>query len=206
MRAVRNESTRVARELGYGVNSELPLLDLTNVVRSSDEVVDRALVLYCVVAVANKSRSEVALAWLRQERLVDQLTAKERRWMEQQNEGDRATYLAQEEALWTLMWALGFVDRLDFSEYCQPTLAGMFPRVRDGGRSTLFRSKATLRLSNEIVSAADLAYCLHWSIRNAALQSQAQAGKIEPYVLIERRRALEWLLSTDAWDDVSLDT
>jgi len=31
-------------------------------------------------------------------------------------------------------------------------------------------------------------------------------GNLKPYVVVERRRALDWLLSKEAWDDVSLDT
>lgn len=204
--AIRDESMQVVRKLGYTVNENLPLLDIPHALRETNEIIDRALVLYCVVAVANRSSSEAALAWLGQERLLDKLTAKERRWMERSSERDRATYLAREEALWALMWALGFVESLDFSEYCQSALAGMFPRVRDRESSTAFRGKGKLRSLDEIVAATDVAYCLHWSIRNISLEGQSTAGKMEPYVIIERRRALEWLLSTDAWDDVPLDT
>ncbi len=66
--------------------------------------------------------------------------------------------------------------------------------------------KARLRSDDQIVSAADLAYCLHWAIRQSELEGKRPPGKVPPYVVVERRRALEWLLSDEDWDDVPLDT
>ncbi len=82
----------------------------------------------------------------------------------------------------------------------------MLPNLKQSQSSTDFRKKANPRPLEQIVMACDLAYFLHWAIRQAELSGKQPPANLKPYVIVERRRALEWLLSKEAWDEVPLDT
>lgn len=56
------------------------------------------------------------------------------------------------------------------------------------------------------MAACDLFYCLHWSIRHAELSNSKVPGAVSSYVIIARRRALEWLIGSEQRDEVTLDT
>jgi hypothetical protein len=43
-------------------------------------------------------------------------------------------------------------------------------------------------------------------MNQARLDARTQVGFVKPYVIVERRRALEWLLSREQWCDIELDT
>ena len=45
---------------------------------------------------------------------------------------------------------------------------------------------------------------IHEAVR--ASTTKQTPGKVPPYIVVERRRDLEWLLSDEDWDDISLDT
>ncbi len=59
---------------------------------------------------------------------------------------------------------------------------------------------------SEIAKALDLAYCLHWSIRDAEIHGREIPRVLSPNVIIQRRKALEWMFSEENWDEVTLDT
>jgi hypothetical protein len=61
------------------------------------------------------------------------------------------------------------------------------------------RAEAALRDDAEVRAALDLARCLTWGLGDPELSVGFSPGEVEPYVVWERRRALEWLLGAD-WD------
>ena len=104
------------------------------------------------------------------------------------------------------MWAIGRIPVLDFSNYCTSELAGLFPKVKNSETSGKFRALTKLRSATEIAAALDIAYCAHWAIENSKLRAQAPPGAVDPYVIVERRRALQWITTKEEWDEVVLDT
>lgn len=207
MRSVRKRSLETAVSLGYSVNRALPLLDpKLHVERTIDEITRRALCLFCVVAVANNSNPLVALNWARAESLLDAFTASELSYLEAATEPARRTFLAQEEALWALTWATAFHNDFDHSSFCDNSLAKMFPNIRGRESSRDFMERAVIRRDDDIIEALDLAYCLHWAIVDEDLSQRPMVHSVSAYVIVERRRALEWLVSKNEWDEISLDT
>jgi hypothetical protein len=69
-----------------------------------------------------------------------------------------------------------------------------------------YKARVKLRTLEDIVIASDLAYCLHWAVTQACLENNMLPGNVDPYVIIERRRAFDWMLSLEDWDEVNLDT
>jgi hypothetical protein len=146
-----------------------------------------------------------ALAWLRQEELETSLTNTELHFLEK-GEGRPQLFQAQIEGMWALAWALGLVPQLDFWKDCDSRFVAQLPNLKISQSSAELRSKAKLRPTDDVVAACDLAYCLHWTIRQAEIEGKQPRTGLKPYVVVERRRALEWLLSSESWDSVSLDT
>lgn len=194
-----------ARALSYPTNEHLPLLDDGAVVRSRDEVVDRILGMLCVAACAYGFDNKKAAEWLRREATAELLTAAEARFL-RTKAGDRRAFMEQIEGVWALAWGIGVIPELDFGKPCAQDLVLRLPDLKGNKSSADFRNGAKLRPHEEIVAACDLAYCIHWAIRESQLRGVKTPGKVEPYVVVERRRALEWLLNDAGWEEVTLDT
>ena len=203
---VRSRNLRIARRLGYPAPpDDLPFPD-AGLARTSDEAVDRALVVNVVLSCAHGLGVEPARAWLERASLLDALTAHEAEYLEDVADGMRlggAQRKLHVEALWALLWALAFVDELDFGVGCGERVTALVPDVFDpaeGLGPARVRAEAELRDVDEMRAALDLARCLTWGLGDPGLSVGFSPGEVEPYVVWERRRALEWLLGAD-WDE-----
>lgn len=205
LKRIRDESIRTGRQLGVEVPATLPLLDAGLEMRSADEAVSRILAMNAVAATAYGFDKAKAIAWLKQEAFADSLSEQERRFVFE-GMGKPVRYQMQVEGIWALAWAMGIVNEMNFAKDCDSRFAAMLPNLKQSQSSTEFREKASPRPLEHVVAACDLAYCLHWAIRQAELSGKQSPASLKPYVVVERRRALEWLLSKEGWDEVPLDT
>jgi hypothetical protein len=203
---IRAASIEEVKGLGFPLPPDsLPLLDAPHGVRARQEVEGRALVLAAVVAAAYGYPKAQAQSWIERERLAGHLSLSERTFLQ----GDvsmAVQFQAQVEALGALAWALGLLPALPFDRPSPSHMVTVFPdlkKMEDIGR---FQAGVRPRAEQEIASQCDLAYCLHWGINQARLEDKKPPGRTPPHVIVERRRALEWMLSSCDWDDVSLDT
>lgn len=201
---IRGISSKTARILGYEVNDALPYLDDRFAPRPVAEVVDRLLSLLSVVACSYGFDSQLALSWLDREHLSANLTEREAEFL--RGRGDKLSFQMQVEALFALAWAVGLPVEMDYSKPCPNDLVRLLPDLKRQESSSAFRASAHLRTDKEIVSALDLAYCLHWAIRQAESEERPTPGRVPPHVVTERRRAFEWLGGNEQWDEVALDT
>jgi len=108
----------------------------------------------------------------------------------------------REEALHALLWVLTIVDELPPDQMCpkQPVYEQLAPGL-DPGRA---RDDLRLRPLLEIAAMLDFYYCLHWHARKAQYHGDVWDYQIAPSVVLERRRALEWLFQDGQWEDVDL--
>jgi hypothetical protein len=204
MRILRQASWEAAGKLGFPTNETLPLLDNLTIARSSDEVVHRIFAMLCLAVSAYGFDRKKALAWLQREGSLALLTPPEREFLGGSLMNPRP-FMEQIEAMWALCWCVRSVPDLDFSKPCSDNFVKLLPDLKKDESGAAFRGSASLRDSEEIVAKCDLAYCLHWGIVHAGLDGKFLKG-VMPYLIIERRQALEWILSTDPWDEVFLDT
>ena len=165
----------------------------------------RLFCLNTVAAVAYGFSAVSALAWLGREQLDAELTEDERAFMNH-GKGNPSAFQIQVEGMWALAWTLGIVSELDFWSPCRSDFVTVLPnlKVGEGVERTLRNVKA--RGGDAILAACDLSYCLHWRIREWLLVGEALPQGLDPHLVIERRRALEWVLGSDDWDVVNLDT
>jgi hypothetical protein len=205
LKQIREQSIHTAKQLGVVGLSTLPFLDTGLEMRSSEKSISRILVMNAVTAIAYGFDQAKAIAWLNQEALTDLLSEKEKRFVFE-GVGQSERFKVQVESMWALAWAVGITNELNFVRDCDNRFVTMLPNLRLSQSSADFRKKANPRPLEQVVAACDLAYCLHWAIRQAEVSGKQLPGDLKPYVIVERRRALEWLLSKEAWDEIPLDT
>ena len=121
-------------------------------------------------------------------------------------DNQEAYYQKQVEALNAFAWVLGYVQEMEFDQVCANNLIALYPDIKNKASASEFRAKSNLRSMEEIVEKCDLAYCLHWAITDAQLANRRSPINIGTHVIIERRRALDWILCDQDWEEVSLDT
>lgn len=207
--AIREESQVQVSALGYAFNPNLPTLDPIELTKTTVDLQDRTLVLSACVACSYGFAASDALKWLEREGLSAHLTDAESQFLHGQAEANRSAFQWQVEAIWALVWAGGFFPTLDFGQTCSNSLVTMLPDLKAGAASDAFREAYVMRPVDEIAPMVDLAYCLHWAIREQQLHGKhpQRSKKIVPdQVIVQRRQALEWLAGDQAWDEVSLDT
>jgi hypothetical protein len=204
LKLIREQSIQTAKQLGVDVSPTLPLLDAGLEMRGADEAISRLLAMNAVAAIAYGFDKTKAIAWLKQEALSGSLSEQEKRFVFE-GVGQPEIFKVQVESMWALAWAMGITNELNFAKDCDNRFVMTLPNLKQSQNSADFHKKANPHPLEQVVAACDLAYCLHWAIRQSELTGK-RPGNLKPYVVVERRRALEWLLSKDAWDEVSLDT
>lgn len=202
---IRDNSIEEAKQLGVDIPSTLPLLDEGLKVRSASEIISRLLAMNTVAAAAYGFDKIKATTWLQQEGLSGSLSEEERRFLFE-DVGQSEKFKVQIEGMWVLAWALGFVNELNFAKDCDSNFVKTLPNLKLNQKSTGFREKTNLRPIEQIISACDLVYCLHWAIRQSEIDKLHPPKILQSRIIVERRRALEWLLSSTAWDQIQLDT
>lgn len=206
LQEIRNRSIRRAAELGYPVNENLPLLDQPKMLQGKDEVVDRTLALFGAVAHSYGFPAQAVKSWLQSENLTESLSPSERNFLDSSPKDQQATFQGYVEALWALAWVLEINPSLDFEALCSNDFIHLFPNLKTGESGKAFRDRAALMPQDKIIEKADLAYCLHWGVMHTEVSGKQHSGEVPPYVIVNRRKALDWVIGDDAWDEVPLDT
>jgi hypothetical protein len=203
-KAIRIQSIEVARRLGVTELSTLPLLDAGLEMRPIEDLVKRLLALHAVVAVAYGFAPAKVIPWIEAEGLRPFLTSSEWSFVAE-GVGDKGKFQVLVEAAWALAWGLGLAAEMDFAKLCSPVFVKMLPNLHASDRGELLRTRIRPLALPMIAGACDLAYCLHWAVRQAELTGKTIVG-LKSYVVTERRRALEWTLCQEEWDEVPMDT
>jgi hypothetical protein len=201
----RARSWKVVRKLGLAYNPHLPLLPDTQICRTASQVVGRLLVMAACGFCYYKFDRGRALAWLKRERCLRYLTHRERQFLGGDDSHAPQMYW-QINGLWVLCWAVGAMPTLDVAGSVPETLVHSIPAIPKDESAGPFRRRAKLRSAGEILDHCDLAYCLHWALRDARLRGRRLPRTPEYEQVYERRRALEWLLCDEDWDEVTMDT
>ncbi len=202
---VRRSSVQVAEQYGIRIPTSLPSLEPLSVARSPAQVLDRLFCLHAVAAVAYGFSNSRVLAWLDREGLLRSLMEDEADLVA--GAGGRDRFQVVVEGAWALAWALRLVPVLDPWAGPDAAFVRILPDLKTDEPTTRLRgSVGSLRSVEELLPALDLIYCLHWATRDAALTGSPAPGELIPYVVVERRRALEWLVSEEQWDQLALDT
>jgi hypothetical protein len=137
------------------------------------------------------------------------LTPGERKFLDEQldDRRQRIQFSWQYERAWVLLWALGYVDRLDYpTDECD---VGFLKQVLTSRNLEQIVAGAKPRTPAEILDEADLIYRLHWAVVEARVTPKTKVPEeVEKGVVQERHHALNWLIGYlgQDWDDVTTDT
>jgi len=176
--------------------------------RTTEEVATRAMAL-CIVAAKGEGLDQLIIDQLVEEyELASAFTPKEKEFIAEPDptEHDRIQFTWRYECYWVMLWALGFVDKLERPDkICDVKLAVSF--LREKGREG-FLKEAKLRPQSEILDAADLIYRYHWAVVDARINNREAPAGLDGGVVMERHYALNWLIGYEdqEWDDISTDT
>jgi len=204
-KAIREESLEYLRKLNLPYNQNLPLLAGVHKLRDLEARCKRVFCMHAAAAVAYGFPKANVIQWIESESLGDSLADSEARFIYERR-GDMSWFQAQIEAMWVIVWSLGVVEELDFKSGCDQNFVSLLPNLKEAETTKRFRDAVNSRSVVEVLKAADLAYCLHWSAVHASLQGKELNSPVQPYVITQRRKGLDWVIGDEPWDEVSLDT
>lgn len=112
------------------------------------------------------------------------------------------------ECSYSLAWVLGLVTTEEMETPGEPEGAhGLFQFIQPFHNFEVFKASCNLRQPSEIMDMLDLYYNYHWACVDNRLNPDTNCGELNEEVVMERRKALEWLICKDKnWDSISLDT
>lgn len=204
--AVREASWRQVEREGLRSSPGLPLLEADLSVRQSVQAVGtRILCMSAVAAHAFGFPVDATRAWVDREGLRDSLSRAEREFLAGEGQKYLLEMQIQVDSLYALAWCASLVDSFSVHSRVPDDLVSCFPDLRKSESSSAFRARLTLRSKAEILPQLDAAYCFHWAWRDARLSLRRMRVNHEASVG-QRRKALEWVMGGETWDEVSLDT
>jgi len=182
--------------------------------RSTEGAVDRVRALMAVLHAVHGASAATVAGSLKQRGLVPWTTPQERTFLDllgNRDEDDRelgahrAWIGRRVEGLHALGWALGILPDLEptgFSRVHPSAFAPVGPAEPAGAPVEL-----ELRPQAELLARLDLLSCAHYAVQEHELRgaSGPLPPDVVPGAIAERRRALEWLLGSESWDDIEVD-
>ncbi len=181
-------------------------------IRSKDEVVERALVLFGVSLIGlNYSKRKTAYAWLERHGLIPSLTELEAIFVNDRKASKRdcICYSWQFERLVVLLWCLGAVESLP-AEDSQCDTQGFQSFFLPMSTSSVeeFKERVVLREEDQLFTMQERMEAFHWEARNAKAHSCAPKKPVDLDVIQERHHAINWVVGHlgQDWDSITCDT
>jgi len=213
----RNESLAAIRSRHIHVTEWLPLIEdeKTAHMRTPEEIARRAAALmivslYSEDLLQEKASIEEAKEFIRP--IIQSYGAgsdfseKEKNFLEKDStEQERIQFIWQYEPLLVMLWALGYVEDLFFPDHiCDVPALVRIMKEHDSIPALVENAKP--RSLDELLSAADMIYRLDWACVDARIHNLPAPCAMDSGVVMERHRALNWLISDADWDNVDIST
>jgi hypothetical protein len=207
---IKRDNEAIIRKHGGQICDWLPSPDPDAPQRDVGAVARRALVLNAMLQIAFKAPIPIIKRWISDNGLEADLVESERSILRKHNaeltDQEQANLFWYIEALWALAWAGGLIDELPFDKPVGNHLASLCPDLQRGEEGSKFVQRMRLRSHTELFRMLDLYYRLHWWTRSAELEGQP-TGNVSGDIIMERRKAMEWVLNAqDDWDNVEMST
>jgi len=213
----RKKNNEYIKSHGIACLESLPMVESSSDVqlKDIDSICKRAIAcllsiqLACDIENQNdyEESKELFSNLLKEYGVEDELLEKEKRLFEKQySEQDVVDVTWTYEAYWSLVWVLGLIDDIKMAgDICDCQKA--ITLVGDCKNYAEFKSKCHIRNVEEVLDMLDLYYRYHWACVEKQVNPNTNIGNLNPDVVVERRKGLEWVISTvEEWDEISLDT
>lgn len=207
---IRENTFNKLNEIGITYSIPLPLIEEEFCFQSKEEIANRANILHIFYAIylTEKESYKDFRSLVYQYNLNLYITDKERELLATGNISDQdiINFSWCKEFAKTLIWVGSVIneDMMSTLEECDFSLYySLIPPERSYDD---YMENFHIRERSIIIQHLDFYYCLHWCCKNHINQIQSAKLPINPSVVIERRKALEWGTHSDDWDHISLDT
>lgn len=186
-------------------------------IRTKEEVVKRAVAL-CIVALKGECQlsgedinveKEIISTVISIFNAQDYFSPDEIEFLNNDNpkEEDSIQFTWRYECLWTLLWALGFIEKLEYPDkICD--VAKSVSILKNFEDFNEFLNKSNLRSKGAILDEADLIYRYDWAGVDARIKGKQAPSELDSGIVVERHKTLNWLINymDNEWDDVGTDT
>ena len=206
----KTKSIEYCKANGIPAIDHLPYIESENetVIRDKEEIIRRAFVL-CYLGLKSEGLEKEHLdEFDKKYQVSDYFTDDEKLYVNATSptEQQRVNASWRYESLHVLLWALGYIDSLDYPS--KPCNVAEDVKLIFGRTKTEFSSATKLRTKKEILDQADLIYRIDWACVDARENNRDAPAKLDPAIVYERHYALNWLINymEEDWDDVSTDT
>lgn len=213
-RRLKNNEDLIKNNLTINENLLCSVKDSDVKLKSIDDICKRAIACLITTQIAcdiNNGKYEESMEFFlpiyKKYDVENCLNSKERRIVD-------GTYTMQDaidmdwayESYWALCWCLGLVEDIkDASLLCDCEKAISF--VINCKSFEEFKNQCQLRSIEEILDMHDLYYRYNWTVNNKKIDEKTNVGNLNSSNVIERRRALEWIISTEEdWYNLQLHT
>lgn len=219
----RNKNNQFIQKMGIACLESLPLLEAGADVKLKDldTICRRAIAcllsiqLACDISDATQQETqgdyteskELFSKLLKKYKVDDALLEKEKGLFEDKFKPQDVIDVAWTyEAYWSLVWALGLIPDIRMPDsICDCKRA--ITLVSSCNSYEKFKKQCRMRNVEEILDMLDLYYRYHWACEEKRINPNTEIGSLNPEVVMERRRGLEWLIAEEKdWNDISLDT
>lgn len=207
---VKKESEKTILGKGGKVLDWLPILERREKMRLNDELINRALILNALINIYFEAPTHIIKSWIERHELTPSLSEYEKSLLNKKNidltEQEKINIHGYIEALWALMWAGNLIDDLPIDKCVEDYQVDLCPRLEKGEDDSKFRNTIKIRTNEEIFKKLDLYFRAHWYTTDGII-NKYPTGEINDSIILERRKALEWLMdSTLDWDNIPLNT
>ena len=212
----REKSNNKIKEMGILCLESLPILDenMELNLKSLDDICKRAISsllsiqIACDINAGNdyEESNKILSNLLKEYKVEDCLNPTEKKLFNgEYTQQDTIDVTWTYESYWSLVWALGLIEDISLpNEICDCEKA--IKLVSEARSFDEFKAKCKLRDVEEILDMLDLHYRYHWACEKS-INPNTPIGELNPEVVVERRRGLEWLFSEEEdWFEISLDT
>jgi hypothetical protein len=203
------KSESILRRQQIPINEHLPFIESENetTVRSPTEIRNRLLALSAIAGIATDDERKPVEEFISDKSITSYFTPMERDFYHHKNPEmqRRIQFSWQYECAWVLLWAL----KLDDNPLGFPDTPCSVTRLIEVVCTTDDLTGKGVRSKTEILDEADLIYRYHWAVRQAGLDGKEDPEGLHGGVVMERHRALNWLVGYNDgadWDDVTTDT
>lgn len=226
MKSTKQESTKrrektlqVIKTLGVDYCEGLPLIGEEHLCKSKDQVCKRFLAGFFSAMLAcdyNSDRDffenegrKIICSFLEQFNVKSELYPDELKIITGECDERTAVNVSWNvECSYALMWALGFISSEEMEEPsngCDTCMMVKF--VQQFNTFDEIMSACKMHYQSEVLDMFDIYYNFHWVCVDKRINPSTNCGNLNEEVVMERRKALEWLISEEQdWNEISLDT
>lgn len=208
----KDRSIALLKDKSIYVIDHLPEIESENetTIRTAREISERVCILCITNLLAFESiENEDAIEYLKENELWDKVTEKEKDFLINPTDDKKTSETWKCEAIWVLMWALKYIDKLDFpTDLCDLNeLENNYPLSENSTLKSFIEKSNEVRTKSEILDEADFIYRLNWACVDSRIKGK-ELEEVHPGIVYERHYTLNWLINymNQEWDDITCDT